>query len=266
MGRKQWTDEKLFDRLSNNRSDSTYWDNVRELRSRPNNHVFEKAVELTNSKQPKDRKTGVNILAQLGVSPRPFYDTTIVLFFNILEKETDTDIIEALLYAIGHNNSVLNNEQIEKICSFKDFIYKESLVSASLGIDNEKAIDTLIYLSENTSANVRNWATFGIGTQIERDTVPIREALWKRIKDKNEDTKFEAIAGLAKRRDKKVISIIQKELMTENYQGLLYEAITSMNDTQFIPILKEHFNKNKSNTDINPQWLNDLKNCIDSLE
>lgn len=33
MGRKNWTDEKLFFRLVNNKSDKTYWDNIRELRS-----------------------------------------------------------------------------------------------------------------------------------------------------------------------------------------------------------------------------------------
>lgn len=72
MSRKEWTDDKLFFRLLNNKSDKTYWDNISELRSRPNNSVFEKCQDLVNSDNPKKRMIGVDILAQLGISPRPF--------------------------------------------------------------------------------------------------------------------------------------------------------------------------------------------------
>jgi HEAT repeat protein len=269
MSRKQWTDDKLFDRLLNNRSDKTYWDTVSELRSRANRNIFDRCRELIKSDNPKHRRIGVDIAAQLGISPRPFYKESIALFFDILETEKETYVIASLLYAIGHNNDKLTKSQIEKVCSFKDtsdnFI-KNSLVFALGGIDNDRAINTLIHLSADKSANVRNWATFGIGTQSEKDTTAIREALWNRINDKHGDTRIEAIVGLASRKDERIVEAIQKELLREDYQGLVFEAITALGNKQFLPILKGQFNKCSTNEDINPEWLNDMKDCIATLE
>jgi len=266
MSRKDWNDEKLFDRLLNNRSGATYWDNVNELRRRPNKYVFTKAVELAKSADPNHRRTGIDVLAQLGVTPRPFYEESIKLFFNILETEKDTNVTTSLLYAIGHNNDNLSINQIEKLCFLKNIREKDGLVSALLGIDNEMAIATLIYLSEDRSASIRNWATFGLGSQIETDTPAIREALWNRVNDINADAKFEAISGLAQRNDERITEIIGRELISGNYQSLLFEAITTLADKQFLPVLKEQLSVDLSNPDVNPEWIIDLKNCITELE
>ena len=122
----------------------------------------------------------------------------------------------SLLYAIGHNNEKLGKAQVDKLCSFADTennFVKEGLVSALLGVDNSKAIRTLITLSSDKLNNIRNWATFGIGTQTERNSKKIRDALWDRVIDKHQETKLEAILGLAKRKDKRVNEIIKQELI-----------------------------------------------------
>lgn len=266
MGRDKWTDDKLFDRLLNNKSDSSYWDTVGELRRRPSKTVFERCAALTKSDSPKSRKVGIDVLAQLGISPRPFLKESIKLFFESLKTEKDTDVIIALLYAIGHNNDNLSASQIKKICSFTDKPLRESLTFSLLGVDNDIAIETLIGLSQDTSANIRNWATFGLGSQTEKDSPEIRNALWNRVNDKHKDTRYEAISGLSHRKDERITAIIQKELLTENYQGLLFEAIAILGDKQFLPILKEQYSRFKAYEDINPEWLNDMKNCIEELQ
>ncbi|MHA3789001.1 hypothetical protein ACX0HA_12365, partial [Flavobacterium hauense] len=118
----------------------------------------------------------------------------------------------------------------------------------------------------DASANIRNWATFGLGSQTEKDSPVIRAALWNRVNDKHKDTRFEAISGLAQRKDERIAGIIRKELIKENYQGLLFEAIATLGDKQFLPTLKEQYNRFKTNEDINPEWLSDMKNCIKTLE
>ncbi|MHA3789967.1 hypothetical protein ACX0HA_17300, partial [Flavobacterium hauense] len=170
MSRQQWTDEKLFDRLLNNKSETSYWDTIGELRSRPYTAVFERCTELIKADNPKYRKAGINVLAQLGTSPRPFLKESIKLFLNILETEKDTDVLFSLLFAIGHNNDCLTTFQVNKICSFTDEPLKESLTFALLGVDTDIAVETLIRLSGDASANIRNWATFGLGSQTEKDS------------------------------------------------------------------------------------------------
>ncbi|MBN2693541.1 hypothetical protein JXR93_02665 [bacterium] len=113
---------------------------------------------------------------------------------------------------------------------------------------------------------IRDWATFGIGSQIDLDNEKIRAALWKRVDDTDSDTKFEAISGLAKRGDLKIKETIRNELIAGEFGSLIFEAIDYLDGKEFLPLLKECFEKSQKESDINPSWLSDLKNIINSLE
>jgi hypothetical protein len=269
MSRKEWTDDKLFLRLLNNKSDKTYWDNISELRSRPKKSVFQKCHDLINSEIPKERMIGIDVLAQLGITPRPFYNETIKLYFDILPNEMDYKVLKALFYAIGHNNDNLNQKQINKLIAFKtseDNAVRQGLVSSLLGVDNNQAIDTLIDLSNDTVSSIRNWATFGIGSQIETNSDKIKKALWNRINDKNQDTKLEAIVGLAHRKEMNVKEVIKQELTRGEFGTLLFEAIELLDCVEFIPLLKNNLTVGESDSEINSDWLKDLEILIEKLE
>ena len=92
------------------------------------------------------------------------------------------------------------------------------------------------------SSYIRDWATFGIGSQIKKDTIEIRNALWERINDKHQDTKLEAIVGLAKRKDIRIKEIIKRELLDGEYGTLLFEAILDLKDKDFLPLLYQNLN------------------------
>ena len=268
MSRKNWTDEKIFFRLLNNKSEKTYFENIRELRLRPNIYVFNSCVKLTKSSKPKERIIGIDILAQLGLTPRPFFNESRKLFFEVLVKEKNPEVLFCVLFAIGHNNEKLKSDEITILTSFKnnkDEGVREGLVFSLLSVDNKVAIDTLVYLTTDKISHIRNWATFGIGTQISRNNKIIREALWLRVNDKHEETRFEAIVGLAKRKEKRIKEIIKRELLKEDYGTLLFEAIEELNDKDFLPLLKKHLSKAKKNDNSNPEWIKDLTNCIKRL-
>jgi hypothetical protein len=268
MSRNNWTDDKLLSRLCNNKSNKSRWENICVLRKRPSEELFLKCVELTKSDNPKIRKIGIDILAQLGLPPRPFLKDTLKIYFELLDIETDPDVLMSLLYSVGHNNNELNKGQIDKICSFIDNDnnwVKEGLVSALLGIDNLNAIETLIQLSSDKLSHIRNWATFGLGTQIERTNKNIRDALWNRISDKHQETKLEAIVGLVKRKDSRINDIIKREIIDGEYGTLLFEAIIETKDKELLPLLKQNLQTIKDDKTINPEWRKDLRNCIDEL-
>ena len=133
-----------------------------------------------------------------------------------------------------------------------------------MGVKKKKAIKSLIILSTSKINSVKNWATFGLGTLIEKDSKHIRKALWNRINDKHEETKFEAIVGLAKRKDIRIKKIIKKELHQKEFGSLLFEAISELQDNSFLPLLKKIHKKEHINTNIG--WIYDLKRCITSLK
>ena len=67
-----------------------------------------------------------------------------------------------------------------------------------MGHDDDRAVAALIALSADWDGDVRDWATFSLAVQIDRDTPEVREALAARLSDDHGDTRSEAIRGLAR--------------------------------------------------------------------
>lgn len=100
----------------------------------------------------------------------------------------------------------------------------------------------------------------------QKNNKNIREALWQRVNDKNQDAKLEAIVGLAVRKDNRVKEIIRRELLDGEYGTLLFEAILETGDKQFLPLLRQNLKSGKQDKGINSKWLEDLESCIDKLK
>ena len=268
MSRSNWSDDKLLSRLCNIKSNKSRWINISFLRKRPSQELFFKCVELTKSKDPKIRAIGIDVLAQMGFPPRPFLRPTLKLYFDLLNIESDPEVLMSLLYAIGHNNDNLNKKQIEKLCTISENdnnLVKAGLVSALGFINDLNAIDVLIKLSTDKLPQIRDWATFYIGRS-ERNNKTIREALWARINDKHRDTRLEAIVGLAIRKDSRINDVIKREIIDGEYGTLLFEAIIEIGDKQFLPLLQQNLKFATSDKSINPEWIKDLKDCINCLK
>jgi len=266
MPRKNWPTEKLFHRLLNNKSGRTHWENVGVLRSRGSKDVFDKCVELLQSSNAIERRIAVEILSQLGLTPRPIIKETLKLYFETLKIETDDDVISSILYGFGHNNELLSAKETKFICSFKDsknLEVRQGLVFALGGIEHKIAIDTLIGFTSDKNYYIRDWSTFGLGSLTTQDSPAIRDALWNRINDKHKETRQEAIFGLAIRKDERIKEIIKRELKAiDDHCSLLLEAIEELNDKEFIEILQEKLVSNQQEEKVNPEW---LQNTIDKL-
>ncbi len=243
MTRKKWTSEKIFARLLNNKTQKTFWKNIDELRNRPNTRVYNQAFKLANYKTEKEKIIGIYVLAQLGFNPRFQQQKTVDLYFKLLENEKSPKVISAILSSISHNNGNLNENQISKLIKFKNHNYsvvRFQLTIALSCLKNEKAIKTLIELSQDKKTDIRNWATFSLGSLIETNNTEITKALWNRINDKNQETKFEAILGLANRKDNRIKEIIKRELKNGEYGTLLFDAIETLNDKDLLSLLTEN--------------------------
>lgn len=258
MSLTNYSNEKLFDRILNNKSNKNYWKYISELRKRKSKDIFKKSIELTKSEISKEKIIGINVLAQFGY-PRLHQKEILKIYFSLLKTEKDKNVISSILYGIGHNNDKLTENQIDIVCSFKNHKsvnVRHGLVSAILAIDKTKPINTLIQLTKDKDSDIRDWATFGIGTQIETDNLIIRETLWERINDSDENTRFEAIFGLAKRKDQKIKDILKNELLKiDEFGSLILEAIEELNDKEFIALIEEQIKKNKVLKKVNEDWL-----------
>ena len=99
-----------------------------------------------------------------------------------------------------------------------------------MGHEDVQAIEALIELTRDPEAHVREWATFALGTQVEVDTPDLRDALMERVADNDDDTRCEALVGLARRGDRRVLPALQSSLSSDSVCSMEVEAAALIGD------------------------------------
>jgi len=77
---------------------------------------------------------------------------------------------------------------------------------------------------EDTDADVRDWATFGLGVLGDHDSQETRDALFHRLNDEDVATREEALVGLAKRHDTRILPQLIHELQQPSISYRVAEA------------------------------------------
>ena len=206
-------DKLLQKSLLGNYDDEEPWDAVRELRQIGTREVFECAALWCKSPDPIHRARGADILAQLGKTidhpDHGFPDEAFATIAKALEHETHPQPLSSYLFALGH---IDNPAAIPLLVDFTDHDDCEIryAVACALGsfANNPISITALLKLTSDTDDDVRDWATFGLGVLGDADTTEIRQALTERLNDNFEDVRIEAVAGLGKRKDPRIIPIL----------------------------------------------------------
>ena len=80
-------------------------------------------------------------------------------------------------------------------------------------------------------------ATFGVGTLVEADTPQTWDALYARAFDAHGDTRSEALVGLARRKDARVLEPLIRELDSDSVGRLAVEAAEAIGDPRLYPAL-----------------------------
>ncbi len=73
------------------------------------------------------------------------------------------------------------------------------------------------------------------------------------------------MVGLAIRKQNAVKESIIEELKRGEYGTLLFHAIETLNDKEFIPYLENNLKSAKNEGGINKEWIADLKKCLNKL-
>ena len=213
------------------------WAHVTTLHYLNSDAALDAAVELCHSAEPIRRQLGVDILAQLGkyksddcdvVFDRPHRDRVVGLLLRMLESEDEPAVLASIGYAFGHQDDPRGIEPLAALSDHPDEDVRYAVVWGISRHDVDLAVETLIKLSSDTDSDVRDWATFGLGTMIDRDTPQVREALAGRLSDPDSDTRDEAIVGLATRGDPRALEPLLA-LLADGWEGpLLDESLLAL--------------------------------------
>jgi hypothetical protein len=99
--------------------------------------------------------------------------------------------------------------------------------------------DVLLPLTDDEDGDVRDWATFGLGHQLESDGPEVRRALANRLNDEHGDTHWEAVLGLARRHDRRAYGYVREGLLGEMVPKLAVWAAAWLGDVRLYALLKE---------------------------
>lgn len=219
------------------------------LQHRGSREVFDAAVALCQKEDVDDRILGVQILAQLGIPERSFPAETNVLLLEMLERESEPAILCDIGIAFGHLRSEVAIVPLSKLKNHPHEDVRFGVVMGLMCQEDGLAITTLIELSADPDIDVRNWATFSLGSQIESDSPDIRKALWERLSHERSDIASnddcadvygEALVGLARRKDPNILNVLCEELEEIQADALgdkILEACEELGDSWLYPAL-----------------------------
>ncbi len=231
------TDEELLHVALTEEDEDLAWDAIAALHLRGSPDTFEAARQLCASEDANERRVGADILGQLGKEENKFHEESVTILLELLEHEQDTDVLNSVAVALGHRKDPRAIEPLVRLKNHPDEDVRSQVVFGLWTQEDERAINTLIELSTDSDSHVRDWATFGIGSMSETDTPAIRAALMARLTDEDSTTRGEAMVGLARRHDERVVETILAELEAGWYGSLLFEAATEIADPRLYPVL-----------------------------
>ncbi|MFP2898984.1 HEAT repeat domain-containing protein [Corallococcus sp. 4LFB] len=226
--------------LQGDEEDETAWEAIRALHDRGGAEVFEAAVRLLHSPSSRERGRGADILAQLGGRERsPGLVTKCAdEVLSALTREQDAAVLGSMGTALGH---LRDARAVSALQPFKDHPDADVRMGVVMGMMPHRipaAIQTLIELSRDADEDVRNWATFSLGTQAEEvDTPELRDALFDRLTESSMELRGEALVGLALRKDPRVLEPLRRELEGTEVVVLAVEAARALEDLSLLPLL-----------------------------
>jgi HEAT repeat protein len=232
--------EELINLALTEEDEHAAWNAVTVLQFRATREVLEAAQNLCKSERAKERELGANILGQLGVPDRAFPDECLATALELLETDQEVQVLSAACIALGHLHDPRAIGPLVGLKNHPSEDVRYGVVHGLSGQRDDLAIATLIELSADEDSDVRDWATFELGTILDDvDTPQIREALFARLGDPDDDTRGEALASLARRKDERVLVPLTRELeeAADDAGPLVFEAAEKLGDPRLCPVL-----------------------------
>lgn len=199
------------------------------------------------SPDPSVRRAAAELIGELHDGGEERREELFAALARLLEREyrgeRDPQVLAALVGAFGLLGDARALPPLARLASFPDAAVRGQVASALPGLtgDNEDplAVEALVALTADDDEQVRDWACFGLGTQMSTNTQEVRDALAARLDDAHDDTRAEAFMGLARRRDPRVVEPLLAALGRETIFTLEVDAAGEYADPRFHPLLVE---------------------------
>lgn len=275
---KEKTTAMLFQKaLSVKLNGNAYWKYVSELRSRGSKETFLTAKDLCLSSHKQNRILGIDVLCQLRIydkpldsnqtaESKPYRQKQSINLIRPMLQDNRKEVLLSAIYALGHLHDPDRARLISPFAKNRNSDVRYAVAFALGGDERPLAIKTLLDLTEDKDSQVRDWATFGIGSLADARKVnssEVREALFRRLNDSHMDTRGEAMVGLAKRGDRRVVEYIKRELSSESPRVYALDAAEAFAEMIYLPELKQLLKSCKND---DSYWCRCLKRAFNACQ
>lgn len=215
--------------------DEARWGIIVQLQDRGDREVLDHSRSLLGSDRPEARRLGADILAQGQARIKTYREEAVTaLLHRLAEGEHDERVLEAVCAALGHRHDPRAVGPLTALRAHPSADVRFAVATALAGFDDERAIAALIALATDIDPDVRDWATFALGSQTEADSPRIRAALLERLADDDADTQGEALVGLARRHDERVVAPLLGALEAGAHGSLILVAASEIADPRIL--------------------------------
>jgi hypothetical protein len=168
-------------------------------------------------------------------------EESVEALLDLVLNDDAPDVLNMAAIALDDYKDERISPSLARLINHPSDDVRHGVVWALLGREDETAVQSMIALSDDTDADIRNWATFGLARQIKTNTPEIRDALLRRVQDENSEVRAEALLGLAYKDDDRIIGPLIAELLAiaeaDNYWDLVFEAAAIVGDPSLYPEL-----------------------------
>ncbi|MFE3073350.1 HEAT repeat domain-containing protein [Streptomyces sp. NPDC059247] len=217
------------------------WRVVADFHGRADRAAFGAACAAARSGNGRERMIGLDVLGQFGHgADRPFLEETLPLVAGAC-ADRHPGVAGSALVALGHLADPRGLPAVLGQAGHADEDVRQAVAFTLPSVAGEparpEAVTALILLSTDSSDQVRDWATFGLGLESTGDTEQIRRALLDRVTDPDPDTAGEAFLGLARRGDRRILAALGAALDAPAPADILLQAACEAATPELLPAL-----------------------------
>jgi len=217
------------------------WDLIGGIVQECPDDVLEAGVRLLRGDVERERALGADILGRL-VGPAPGCRAPVLeALLAALAVERAPAPLASIVAGLGH---VGDPGIVGKVFGLADHPNPEVRLAVAFTVATvspqplaPQARTALIMLSRDDDPEVRDWATFGLGTLSDADGPDVRAALLARAEDAYHEARAEALFGLAVRHDPRAVPHLIRALQSPLVGDLEVEAAAASADPRLLPAL-----------------------------
>ena len=230
-------DDLFAQTLLGDHEDDAPWEAVSALRRLGTREIFDRAADWSKSENALQRARGADVLSQLGKTAdhpnNSFPEESYEVVSQLLLREKEWLPLASAIAALGHIGNPLVVPMLAGYTHHPSPKVRFDLAFALGCFPNDPgAVEALLVLMQDGDADVRDWATFGLGVLGDSDSTLIRDALFLRLDDDDQDTREEAMVGLGKRKDNRVVKSLIAALDQPSVPSRAIEAAQVMLDRE----------------------------------